>query len=373
MEKADIEVGINQLNPWFHKIELPHGLTTKTETSFGEPEDHPLSTWKYVRQVLPDNLSGKRVLDIGCNGGFYALEANKRGAEVLGVDARRFHVRQASFAAHALGLHNIRFSRRSLYELDPATDGTYDIVLALGLIYHLKHLVSGMEILYDMCSELLILETAVLLTPEQTALSSSPEENAQEEGLSLDYTKNDPFSGEAAANWFIPSARTVKAMLEDIGFVDVTISHRFRDRAVLTARKPTATADSRFPAFLKAEFQDIPEAIECLPNETINLSITTVNTGRGRWLSRNSSKGDRGAVGLFLYLTKQDDPLFGQEHHRIYVQKDIEPGQRASWDITLKAPAHPGTYFLEIDLISENIILFQDTGHSPATVRLEVR
>ena len=166
MDRSKIADGIERLGPWFHKIELPHGLTTKMKSYAGEPDDHPHGTWKHVRKVLPNDLSNKRVLDIGCNGGFYAIAANQRGASVTGVDAKRWHVRQATFAARALDLKNIHFACRSLYELDPMKDGVFDVVLALGLIYHLKHLVRGLEILFDVCSDLLIVETAVLHSPE---------------------------------------------------------------------------------------------------------------------------------------------------------------------------------------------------------------
>ena len=90
------------------------------------------------------------MLDVGCNAGFFAVEAKRRGAaRVLGVDAQRHHVRQACFVRRALGLE-IEFRRLSVYDLSrPQGVGQFDITLALGLLYHCKHLVQALENLYD--------------------------------------------------------------------------------------------------------------------------------------------------------------------------------------------------------------------------------
>ena len=85
---------------------------------------------------------------------------------VLGVDGQRQHVRQALFVRKVLGL-DLEFRRFSVYDLNPQTVGRFDITLALGLVYHLKHLVFALERLYDVTNELLIVETAII-PPEQT-------------------------------------------------------------------------------------------------------------------------------------------------------------------------------------------------------------
>src|SRR5207302_9070500 len=112
---------------------------------------------------IPSDLSGKSVLDVGCNAGFYSIEARRRNAaRVLGVDAQRREVRQARFVRAALGLDRVEFRRMSVYDLSAESIGCFDITLALGLIYHLKHIVLALERLYEVTRELLILETALL-------------------------------------------------------------------------------------------------------------------------------------------------------------------------------------------------------------------
>lgn len=368
MNKNALQEGIRKLGPWFHKIDFPGGLTTKTESTSGEDDDHPLQTWSHVKPVLPADLAGRTVLDVGCNGGFYSIEANRRGATVLGVDAKRWLVRQARFAAQALDLKHIRFEQASLYALNPRKQGTFDVVLALGLIYHLKHLVHGLEILFDMCDDLLILETVV-----SDDIAADPVTDVSGQSLfPLRYVKNDPTKDEAAFNWFVPSSRTVKAMLEDVGFGEVAVEAVFHDRCILSARKQSGYLDSRYPAFTGGALRSGNSRITGHSGSIHNLEVTAENTGRGRWLKDGVGPEGTGAVGLFLYLTSEEDPVFGRDFPRQKLERDIEPGESLKWTIPIPLPEKPGLYELEIDLVSEHVTLFQDTGNDPLRVAIEV-
>jgi tRNA (mo5U34)-methyltransferase len=112
--------------------------------------------------------SGKHVTDVGCYAGFYALEAKRQGpARVVGIDAQRFVIQQALFVGQVLS-RGIEFRRMSVYDLKPRTVGRYDITLALGLIYHCKHLTQALENLGQVTKDLLIIETAVYSPGERT-------------------------------------------------------------------------------------------------------------------------------------------------------------------------------------------------------------
>src|SRR5215213_485847 len=162
MNREDILKRITELEPWFHRIDLGDGIFTKTASAAGEPADHPLGTWEIVRRCLPEDLSGRDVLDVGCNAGFYAIEVKRRGAgRVVGIDARRSHIRQALFVKNVLGL-DIGYERRSVYALDPLELGAFDVTLALGLIYHCKHPMLALENLARVTKDMLILETATM-------------------------------------------------------------------------------------------------------------------------------------------------------------------------------------------------------------------
>ncbi|MBD0274501.1 MAG: DUF1698 domain-containing protein, partial [Acetobacteraceae bacterium] len=80
------------LGDWFHNIDLG-GVRTAPDHFLG---DYPAVKWRAFADAVPADLSGKTVLDIGCNGGFYSIEMKKRGASrVLGVDFDDTYLAQA--------------------------------------------------------------------------------------------------------------------------------------------------------------------------------------------------------------------------------------------------------------------------------------
>src|SRR5947209_3405456 len=162
MTEDEIHNRVAALGPWFHCIDLGGGLKTKTTSATGEPADHPRETWEIISTCIPGDLTGKTLLDVGCNAGFYSIAAKRRGADrVLGVDAQRHLINQALFVRRVLGLE-IEYRRLSVYDLSEGVVGQFDITLALGLIYHCKHLVLALERLFEVTREMLIVETAIM-------------------------------------------------------------------------------------------------------------------------------------------------------------------------------------------------------------------
>jgi tRNA (mo5U34)-methyltransferase len=218
MTQSEIIAEVQRLAPWFHCIDLGDGLVTKTRSAIGEPVEHPRPTWEMVKAAVPADLSGQTVLDVGCNAGFYSIEMQRRGAaRVLGLDSQRDLIRQAEFVRDVLDL-DIEYARKSVYDLDPFELGQFDVTLALGLIYHCKHLVLALEKLFLITRRLLVLETAIY-PPER-----APESFAYDEGDGrailhpLAYIANDPEAKEAVFNWFLPSTAALTAVLRNVGF-----------------------------------------------------------------------------------------------------------------------------------------------------------
>lgn len=87
---------VTALGPWFHNIDLG-GVMTATDHFLG---DYPAVKWRRFAHWIPADLSGKTVLDIGCNAGFYSLQMKACSASrVLGIDTDPDYLRQARFAA----------------------------------------------------------------------------------------------------------------------------------------------------------------------------------------------------------------------------------------------------------------------------------
>ena len=308
MTRDEIVSGLQILEPWFHRIDLGNGLFTKTESVMGEPVDHPRESWEVVRQCLPEDLTGKSVLDVGCNGGFYCVEAKRRGARrVLGVDGQRQHIRQALFVRKVLGL-DLEFRRFSVYDLDPDTAGRFDITLALGLVYHLKHLVLALERLYDVTNELLIVETAII-PPEQTPKSFvQPLGELTQTLHPIFYAANPPGAKEQVFNWFLPSPAALQALLRNTGFDDVQVFSVVRDRAVLVCRKnPTHVRPTAADYVATLEFSGDPPQKVFRAGVPMKFRLRVTNSGRapGPPSANRRQKGSSASAPTFCAPTKR--------------------------------------------------------------------
>ena len=364
MTREEIEERLKRLGPWFHCIDLGEGLRTKTESAIGEPVEHPRPTWEKVRACLPEALSGESVLDVGCNAGFYAVELKRRGAgRVLGVDSQRNLVRQALFARDVLGL-DIEYRRLSVYDLDPRETGQFDITLALGLIYHCKHLVLALERLYAVTRGLLVLETAIY-PPDKSPGSFTHHAGGQRPVLHpLAYVENPGESKEAIYNWFLPGVEALVALLRNVGFDEVEVFPATEDdRAVLACRKREPYPDSRSIAYLAAALSLEEGPASAAPGEVLRFRVRAENTGLARWLRGDDTGAEKGSVHLVAHVFAEEgeEPL-SWYHAGAYLPGDVGPGESAAIEIAMRAPSEPGRYRLEFDMVSEHLAWFEDLG-----------
>src|SRR3954470_1119295 len=127
---------VEQLQPWFHNLHLPDGTQTAPHHRLG---DFPRFKWKQVSRHLPATLKGWRALDIGCNAGFYSFELARRGARVVGIDIDKHYLRQARWAARQFGLEDaVEFRQMQIYDLADLRE-SFDLVLFMGVFYHLRY------------------------------------------------------------------------------------------------------------------------------------------------------------------------------------------------------------------------------------------
>jgi tRNA (mo5U34)-methyltransferase len=184
--------------PWFHQITLAPGVVTPGK-------DNSPAKLEHLR--FPPRLDGKTVLDVGAWDGFFSFEAERRGAaRVLATD---------SFVWDGGQKEGFEFARRVLdskvedqhidaTELSPeALGGTFDIVLFLGVLYHLRHPLAVLERVRSVTREMCVVETFTdLRYMRQPALAYYETTEAN----------NDP------TNWFGPNPAAAEAMLRSAGF-----------------------------------------------------------------------------------------------------------------------------------------------------------
>jgi len=147
---------IRALGPWFHNLVLD-GIETAPDHFLG---DYPRQKFLRFAEALPTDLRGKSVLDIGCNAGFYAIEMKRRGADrVVAIDSDARYLAQARFAAEVTG-QDITFRQLSVYDV-AALGERFDLVLFLGVLYHMRHPLLALEKVASVTAGQLVVETAV--------------------------------------------------------------------------------------------------------------------------------------------------------------------------------------------------------------------
>jgi len=163
-EQAELE---QRFGPWTaHNIRLADGVWTMSESPTGD-EVKLRRVTQVVSDLFGGELAGLRVLDLACLEGMYALELARRGAEVLGIEGREANLEKARFAARALGLE-VDFHRGDVRDLDRAEHGEFDVVLCLGILYHLDHpdVFELVERIASVCRRALVVDTHVALADE---------------------------------------------------------------------------------------------------------------------------------------------------------------------------------------------------------------
>ncbi len=214
---------VAELAPWFHNYEIAKGVWTNPDGA-GPGPDYPARRWAHLESWFKE-VTGRSCLDVGCSSGFFSLKARELGAAfVLGVDSGE-QVRateQARFAATTLNLQ-ADFQTISVYDL-PQLGRTFDVVLFMGVFYHLRHPLLALEALRKVCGGTLILQT--ITTPSRGRLAELPE-------VSKDIRLNVPqmvdrrfpsaqfieggLGGDESC-WFVPNVEGVAAMLRSCGF-----------------------------------------------------------------------------------------------------------------------------------------------------------
>lgn len=217
ISRDQIRARAEALGPWFHNIDL-HGVPTAPRHFLG---DYPAVKWRRFADALPADLHGKSVLDIGCNGGFYSLEMKRRGAErVLGVDFDEDYLEQARFAAEISEL-DIEFRKLSVYDVG-ALGERFDVVLFLGVLYHLRHPLLALDLIHEhVAKDVLVYQS---LQRGSNAVETVADDYDfwdmdmfDRPGFPKMHFIEHRYAGDPT-NWWAPNRACSEAMLRSVGF-----------------------------------------------------------------------------------------------------------------------------------------------------------
>lgn len=202
MDQTELRARADALR-WYHTLDLGQGVVTRGIDNTSE---------RLARVRLPERLSGKSVLDIGAWDGFFSFEAERRGAaRVVAADYYAWHGIGWGTGQGKAGFQLARTALNSRVEdidldvmdLSPDRVGSFDVVLFLGVLYHLKNPMLALERVAAVAKDLLILETVVdMVGIGRPAAAFYP-------GTELN---DDP------TNWWGPNHLAVQGMLRAVGF-----------------------------------------------------------------------------------------------------------------------------------------------------------
>jgi tRNA (mo5U34)-methyltransferase len=217
MSQEEIEEQVRALGDWFQNIDL-HGIPSAPNHFLG---DYPAVKWQRFAAAVPEDLTGKSVLDIGCNAGFYSIEMKRRGAgRVLGIDSEPMYLAQGRFAAEVLGME-IEFWQLSVYDLAQLRE-KFDLVIFMGVLYHLRHPLLALDLIREhVAGDLLLFQSMQRGSQEVGTLTSD-----------YDFWETDVFDrpdfprmhfiekryAHDPTNWWIPNRACVEAMLRSARF-----------------------------------------------------------------------------------------------------------------------------------------------------------
>lgn len=224
---------------WFHRIELTPDLVTP---GWSDPKVDKLPHYG-----LPQDMTGMRVLDIGCAEGFFSFEAERRGArEVVAIDSfpdsiRRFNICRSAFDSKATGF------LCSVYDLNERAFGTFDMVFFYGVLYHLRNPILALEKILSVCTGTMLLQTAGYEVP---GMADIPLAKFHPFGLQSGPPENPVWDPTV---FWLPNGECVRAMVAHAGFLDIeTISTDPKINIVVRATSPkqemgTAPDQSKAP------------------------------------------------------------------------------------------------------------------------------
>ena len=208
--------GLRSKRGWWHSFELPDGTSIEGVCPLVDLQD------RIAQFPIPGDLRGKRVLDIGTWDGWFAFEMERRGAEVMAIDCwdnplfREMHARLGS---------RVDYRQIDMYKLTPERVGRFDIVLFMGVLYHLKHPLLALERICALTTDMAAVDSFILQEEHRV------DQIAGSRAVMEFYETNE--MGSQTDNWVGPNLPCLMALCRTAGFARVELQKVIRHSACI--------------------------------------------------------------------------------------------------------------------------------------------
>src|ERR1700682_5353542 len=216
---------------WWHSFGLPEGRTITGVCSLESLKN------RIAQFPIPERLTGKRVLDIGTWDGWFAFEMERRGADVVAIDCwdnPRFR------EVHSLLHSHVDYRQMDVYELTPERIGRFDIVLFMGVLYHLKHPLLALERVCALSTDFAAVDSFVIR--EKHLPGAGVETRAV-----MEFYETGEFGGDFT-NWSGPSLPCLMAFCRTAGFAHVELRNVLEFGACIACYRRWESAADNAPA-----------------------------------------------------------------------------------------------------------------------------
>ncbi len=153
---------------WNHNIKLADGIYTAYVDELYPAHREVMSV---VHDALGGEYAGRRVADIGCLEGYYSTECALQGADVVGIEGKRLNIAKCEFVKSVLGTPRIEFVQDDAMNVTREKYGAFDVVIALGLIYHLDDPFTFLDNIAGLCDGFAVIDTLIALEDQPDSIS----------------------------------------------------------------------------------------------------------------------------------------------------------------------------------------------------------
>jgi tRNA (mo5U34)-methyltransferase len=193
---------------WYHSIELPDGRILRGHQTIAQLKE------RIARYPIPQDLTGKRVLDIGAWDGWFSFEMERRGATVVAVDSSK---QKTFLQARELLNSKAEYIVEDVCRLSPRDIGYFDIVLFFGVLYHLKHPLLALEKICELSTDMACIESLVI-------------EDSRDRIPLMEFYEGTECAGQFD-NWCAPNPACLMAFCRTAGFARVDMKGVIDNRA----------------------------------------------------------------------------------------------------------------------------------------------